>query len=110
MISVFYHTYQKWHYTKVSKIKYHVFSHSDYKVSFKLQADIQKAVKGNNVQLLKTLLQHESINFGVIDDAAASIFMTTLKTMMTDNSGANFKLNTIVTAVESKNKKCYRIV
>ena len=75
-----------------------------------MQADIQKAVKGNNVQLLKTLLQHESINFGVIDDAAASIIMATLKTMMTDNSGANFKLNTIVTAVESKNKKCYRIV
>ena len=102
MISVFYHTYQKWHYTKVSKIKYHVFSHSDYKVSFKLQADINRAVEANNVIILKTLLQHESLNFGVIDDAAARMYMKTLRTMRTTHHGATFKLSEIVTAVESK--------
>ena len=88
--------------TNDNKIKY-VFSHSDYKVSFKLQEDINNAVDTNDVQLLKTLLQHESLNFGVIDDAAARMFMTTLITMRNDNPGATYNLSQMVTAVESKN-------
>ena len=79
-----------------------MFSHSDYKVTFWLQTDINKAVEANNVWQLKTLLQHESLNFGVIDDAAARMYMGALRTMRNTHPGATFTLSEIVTAVESK--------
>ena len=71
-------------------------------MSFKLQVDINKAVETNNVWKLKTLLEHESLHFGVTDYAAARMYMTTLRTMKTTHHGATFKLSEIVTAVESK--------
>ena len=80
----------------------HVCSHSDYKVSFKLQADIQKAVEAKDVQLLKTLLQHESLNFGVVDDTSANMFMTAFIKMRTNNPGATLNLNEMVTTFKSK--------
>ena len=79
-----------------------MFSHSDYKVSFKLQADIQKAVEAKDMQLLKTLLQHESLDFGVVDDASANMFMTAFIKMRTNNPGATFNLSEMVTSFKSK--------
>ena len=71
-------------------------------MSFKLQEDIKKAVEANDMQLLKILLQNKSLKFGVLDDAAVHLIMATLRTQITHNPGAAFRLNKIVTVVESK--------
>ena len=72
----------------------------DYELFLKLTADLNKAVEANDVQLLKTLLQHPTVNLGVIDDVSA--VMSYLMTMHNERSEATLSLSDVVTAYKGK--------
>ena len=55
----------------------------------KLEEDINKVVAANDWRRLKTLLQHESLNMGMIDNMTAWSIMSNLRGGMTYNYNWN---------------------